>query len=168
MGILDLDAYVEEWVWNLARKNADGKKSRNVSFRKRLRYVVRDAFGIMRRIGPYVLAGIGVGAIIHGYVPTGFFEKYISDTNPIAVPLSVLLAVPMYASASGVIPVVQALVAKGIPLGTAMAFMMAVVGLSLPEAMILKKVMHWRLLVYFFGSVALSIILLGYSFNFLF
>lgn len=169
LGKLGLERHVEEWVWEIAREHVGGVEAgQRPTLREQVPAITREAFGIMRRIGPYVLAGIALGAFIHGFVPTGFFEQYISETNPLAVPLSVVLAVPMYASASGIIPVVQALVAKGIPLGTAMAFMMAVVGLSLPEAMILKKVMRARLLGTFFGTVALSIVVLGYVFNLVF
>ena len=102
---------------------------------------------------------------MHGYVPEGFFEKYMSESNWLAVPLSVLLAVPMYANAAGIVPIIEVFVAKGLPLGTALAFMMAVVGLSLPEATLLKKVMTWRLIGIFFGTVALFIIISGYLFN---
>ena len=168
LGRLGLERHVEDWVWQIAQQRVDAAGAVRPKLREKGPAISREALGIMKRIGPYVLAGIGVGAFIHGFVPTGFFEQYISETNPLAVPLSVLLAVPMYASASGVIPVVQALVAKGIPLGTAMAFMMAVVGLSLPEAMMLKKVMRVRLLGTFFGAVALSIVVLGYTFNVIF
>ena len=101
----------------------------------------------------------------HGFVPEGFFEQYMSRDNWYAVPLSVVLAVPMYANAAGIVPVVEVFVAKGIPLGTAIAFMMAVVGLSLPEATLLKKVMTWRLISIFFATVTLFIILSGYLFN---
>ena len=109
-----------------------------------------------------------IGAFMHGFVPEGFFEQYMSRDNWFAVPLSVLLAVPMYANAAGIVPVVEVFVAKGIPLGTAIAFMMAVVGLSLPEATLLKKVMTWRLIFIFFSTVTLFIILSGYMFNMMF
>lgn len=115
----------------------------------------------------YILIGIGIGAFMHGFVPEGFFEQYMSKDNWLAVPLSVLLAVPMYANAAGIVPVIEVFVAKGIPMGTAIAFMMAVVGLSLPEATLLKKVMTWRLIGIFFGTVAFFIILSGYLFNFI-
>lgn len=104
---------------------------------------------------------------MHGFVSEGFFERYMSSENVWAVPLSVLCAVPLYANAAGIVPIVQVLVAKGIPLGTAIAFMMAVVGLSLPEAILLKKVMTWRLVGIFFGVVSLFIVLSGYLFNLL-
>ena len=102
---------------------------------------------------------------MHGYVPEGFFEEYMGRGDWYAVPLSVLLAVPMYANAAGIVPVIEVFVAKGIPLGTALAFMMSVVGLSLPEATLLKKVMTWKLIGIFFGVIALSIILLGNIYN---
>lgn len=168
LGRLGLEQHVEEWVWQIARQRVEAAGEERPPLREQAPVVVREAFGIMKRITPYVLAGIGIGALIHGFVPTGFFEQHISESNPLAVPLSVVLAVPMYANASAVIPVMQALVVKGIPLGTAMAFMMAVVGLSLPEAMMLKKVMRVRLLGTFFGAVAASIVLLGYVFNVVF
>lgn len=117
--------------------------------------------------GEILLIGIGIGAFMHGFVPEGFFEQYMSKDNWLAVPLSVLLAVPMYANAAGIVPVIEVFVAKGIPMGTAIAFMMAVVGLSLPEATLLKKVMTWRLIGIFFGTVAFFIILSGYLFNFI-
>ena len=102
---------------------------------------------------------------MHGYVPEGFFEEYLSGEHWYAVPLAVILAVPMYANAAGIVPVVEVFVAKGVSLGTALAFMMSVVGLSLPEATMLKKVMNMRLIGIFFGTVALAIILLGWLFN---
>lgn len=165
LGKLRLGRFVEDWVWEIAENQSGEDASDDRSLWDRLPSVSREAMGIVTDIAPYVLAGLAIGAGIHGYVPTGFFEQYLSGGNPLAVPLSVVLAVPMYANASGIIPVVQALVAKGIPLGTAMAFMMAVVGLSLPEAMMLKKAMQTRLLATFFGTVGVSIVALGYLFN---
>jgi len=165
LGQLRLGRFVEDWVWEIAENKAEETEAETRSLWERLPSISREATGIVTDIAPYVLAGLAIGAGIHGYVPTGFFEQYLSGGNPLAVPLSVVLAVPMYANASGIIPVVQALVAKGIPLGTAMAFMMAVVGLSLPEAMMLKKAMQTRLLATFFGTVGVSIVALGYLFN---
>ena len=102
---------------------------------------------------------------MHGYVPEDFFAQYLSSEQWFAVPLAVILAVPMYANAAGIVPIVQVFVAKGVSLGTAIAFMMSVVGLSLPEATMLKKVMTWRLIGIFFGTVALFIVILGWFFN---
>ena len=165
LGKLGLGRYVEDWVWDIADGQAEQAGDEEKSLWERLPSVSNEAMGIVTDIAPYVLVGLAIGAGIHGYVPTGFFEQYLSGGNPLAVPLSVVLAVPMYANASGILPVVQALVAKGVPLGTAIAFMMAVVGLSLPEAMMLKKAMQMRLLATFFGAVGVSIIGLGYLFN---
>lgn len=109
---------------------------------------------------------MGLGALIHGYVPVGFFEKYLRNFTWWSVPLATVLAIPLYSNAAGVIPVIQALVAKGVPLGTALSFMMATVGLSLPEALILKRAMKIKLLSLFFSTVGLGIILIGYLFNF--
>ncbi len=167
LGRAGLGQYVEDWVWEIAQDRTtdapDGTDDR--SLWERLPSISREAMNIVSGIALYVLAGLAIGAGIHGFVPTGFFEEYLASSNPLAVPMSVVVAVPMYANASGIIPVVQALVAKGIPLGTAIAFMMAVVGLSLPEAMMLKKVMQTRLLAAFFSTVAVAIVGLGYVFN---
>ena len=102
---------------------------------------------------------------MHGFLPTGFFEHYINKGQWYAVPLAVIMGVPMYSNAAGVIPVVQVLVAKGVPLGTSIAFMMGVIGLSLPEAMLLKKVMTWKLIAVYFGTIAFFMIVSGYLFN---
>jgi len=119
----------------------------------------------VRKVLVYVLIGIGIGAAMHGYVPENFFAQYLSADKWYAVPMAVILGVPMYANAAGIVPVIQVFVAKGVPLGTAIAFMMAVVGLSLPEATLLKKVMTWKLIGIFFGTITLFIIALGYLFN---
>ena len=126
---------------------------------------MQEAWSIVRGVLLYIIIGIGIGALMHGYVPEGFFEHYMSKDNWFAVPISVILAVPMYANAAGIVPVIEVFVAKGIPVGTALAFMMAVVGLSLPEATLLKKVMTWRLIGIFFGVITFFIILSGYLFN---
>jgi len=165
LGRAGLGCYVEDWVWEIAQDRADGDGPERKPLREQLPAISREAMEIVTGIAPYVLAGLAVGAGIHGYVPTGFFQEYLAGGNAFAVPLSVVLAIPMYANASGILPVVQALVAKGIPLGTAIAFMMGVVGLSLPEAMMLKKVMQPRLLATFFATVGVSIVALGYLFN---
>ena len=114
---------------------------------------------------PYILIGIGVGAAMHGYIPEGYFEAYIGKDTWYAVPLAVVIGVPMYANATGIVPVIQVFVSKGIPIGTSLAFMMAVVGLSIPEAMLLKKVMTIKLIAIFFGIVTACIIFSGYLFN---
>ena len=127
--------------------------------------ISKEAFRIVKGIAIYIIIGIAIGGAMHGYLPTGFFEHYINKEEWYAVPIAVLMGVPMYSNAAGVIPVVQVLVAKGVPLGTAIAFMMGVIGLSLPEAMLLKKVMTWRLIAIYFGTIAFFMIVSGYLFN---
>lgn len=161
---LKLEKYVINYVWEIKGQKTEFKNKKE-KFVVLIKNFWQEGFDITKKITPYVLVGIAVGALIHGYVPAGFFEKYITADNLFAVPLATILAVPMYANAVGVIPIMQALVEKGVPLGTAMAFMMAVVGLSLPEALILKKVMKIKLLAYFFGITTINIIIIGYLFN---
>ncbi|AHF13038.1 permease [Barnesiella viscericola DSM 18177] len=168
LGRLRLESYLSDWVKQI-QQNASADFStwekERTPFMKRLPSILREAWGIVKGVLLYILIGIGIGAVMHGYVPEGFFEQYMSRDNVWAVPLSVLLAVPLYANAAGIVPIVEVFVAKGIPIGTVLAFMMAVVGLSLPEATLLKKVMTWRLIGIFFGIITLFIILSGYLFN---
>lgn len=163
-----LDHYLSPWVKQIqAQSVAETEQwdAQHIPFLKRLPTIIKEAWGIVRGVLLYVIIGISIGAAMHGFVPEGFFETYLSTDKWYAVPLAVILAVPMYANAAGIVPVIQVFVAKGVPLGTAIAFMMGVVGLSLPEATLLKKVMTWRLIGIFFGVVALFIILSGYLFN---
>ena len=165
---LRLQSLLTPWVKDLlasAQREEDGWQNDSLSLWQRLPAIGTDVRRILLGVLPYVLVGIGVGAIMHGYIPEGFFAEYMGKDNPFAVPMATLLAVPMYANASGILPVVQVLVSKGIPLGTAIAFMMGVVGLSFPEAMLLKKVMTLKLIGIFFGVVTVCIILSGYLFN---
>lgn len=128
----------------------------------------REAYQLTLKLLPYILIGVGIGATIHGYVPQDFFETTLHSGAWWTVPLAAVAAVPLYSNAVGVVPVLQALVLKGVPIGTAFAFMMATVGLSLPEALILKRVMSLKLLAIFFGTVTSGIILIGYLLNILF
>lgn len=163
-----LEKYLSPWVRQLQSQSvveSQQWEAQHVTFRHRLPTIIKDAAGIVRGVIIYVIVGIAIGAAMHGYVPEGFFEQHLSANRWYSVPLAVVIAVPMYANAAGIVPVIQVLVAKGVPLGTAIAFMMAVVGLSLPEATMLKKVMTWPLIGIFFGVVALFIILSGYIFN---
>lgn len=168
LGKLKMEKYVEDFVWKVHSQKQNQAKEKKESLIKIFPQISREAFGIIKKIALYILIGVGVGAFIHGYVPEGFFEKYLESAGFWGVPLATILAVPMYANASGVIPIIQSLVAKGVPLGTALAFMMAVVGLSLPEALILKKVLKWQLLATFFGVVTIGIVVIGYLFNLIF
>jgi len=123
---------------------------------------VRD---IVKKVWPYVLIRIGVGAAIHGYVPEGVLARFMGKGAWWSVPAAVLIGVPMYSNAAGIVPVVQALIEKGAALGTALAFMMAVIGLSLPETLILRRVLKWQLIAVFVGVVAIGIIIIGFLFN---
>ncbi|MDE7165809.1 MAG: permease [Bacteroidaceae bacterium] len=168
LGRMKLNHLLTPWVRQIqAQSEAQSLEWEvdNLPFLKRLPTIVRDAWDIVRGVFVYILIGIAIGAGIHGFVPDEFFAQWMGKENGYAIPLAVILAVPMYANAAGIVPVVQVFVAKGIPLGTALAFMMAVVGLSLPEATLLKKVMTWKLIGIFFGVVTLIIILSGYLLN---
>lgn len=163
-----LERYLSPWVQQLQQQALTENEewtTEHTPFVRRLPTILSDSWGIVRGVIIYVIIGIAVGAAMHGYVPDGFFETYLSADNWYSVPLAVILGVPMYAGAAGIVPVIEVFVAKGVALGTAIAFMMAVVGLSVPEATMLKKVMTWRLIGIFFGVITLSIILLGYLFN---
>ncbi|HFA48316.1 MAG TPA: permease [Bacteroidetes bacterium] len=163
-----LERFLTPWVKELlanAQKEEEAFIAEKTPFKKRLPVIWAEVLNILKGVVPYVIAGIAIGGLMHGYVPEVFFEKYMSKDNLFAVPTATILAVPMYSNASGILPVVQVLVGKGIPLGTAIAFMMGVVGLSLPEAMLLKKVMTMKLIGIFFGVVTLCIIFSGYFFN---
>lgn len=135
--------------------------------RKKIDFALSQGFRMFKRLLPYVIGGVALGAIIHGYVPQEFFEKYIRNYSVLSVPIAVILGIPIYAGCSAVVPLIFSITANGVPLGTSLAFMMSIAGLSLPEAIILKRVMKFRLLATFFGVVGAGIILVGYLFNFL-
>ncbi|MGL4331455.1 MAG: permease, partial [Bacteroidales bacterium] len=165
-----LEKYLSPWVRQIQEQSEIETaewEAEHIPFIKRVPVIISDAWGIVRGVMLYVIIGIGIGAAMHGYVPEGFFEEYLAKNNWYSVPLAVILAVPMYGGCAGIVPVIEVFVAKGVPLGTAIAFMMGVVGLSLPEATMLKKVMTWKLIGIFFGTVTLFIILSGYLFNYL-
>ncbi len=165
IGKLKMEKYVADFIWKIKAQKLSKEETRKISWKNVYKTISHEAWGITRKIMIYVLAGVAVGGLIHGYVPAGFFEVYLQKAGIWGVPLAVILAVPLYSNASGVIPIIQSLIAKGVPIGTGLAFMMATVGLSLPEAMILKKVLKWQLLATFFGVVTVGIILIGYLFN---
>jgi uncharacterized membrane protein YraQ (UPF0718 family) len=168
LGKMKLEHLLTDWVKNLlaqAQKTADEFEEAPTTFRQRLPEITRGAWEIVRGVLIYVIIGIGIGAAMHGYVPEQFFADYLGTGAWWTVPLAVILAVPMYANAAGIIPVIQVFVAKGVPIGTAIAFMMATVGLSIPEATLLKKVMTLKLIALFFAVVTVCIIISGYLFN---
>ena len=165
-----LERFLSPWVQKLLENSEKENmmwERKKTPLSGRLAEITRDAWSIVKGVTLYVVAGIAIGAVIHGYVPNGVLEQYMGKEHWWAVPAAVLSGVPMYANAAGIVPVIQIFVEKGIPIGTALAFMMATVGLSLPEAILLKKVMTWKLIGIFFGTVSVFIILSGYLFNFL-
>lgn len=170
LGRMHLDPYLSDWVRAIQQNStqeAHQWEHDKVSFMHRLPTILRESWSIIKGVLPYVIIGIAIGGAIHGYVPEGFFESYMTKDAWYVVPLSVVLGVPMYTNAAGIVPIIEVFVNKGVPIGSALAFMMAVVGLSLPEATMLKKVMTWRLIAIFFGTITISIIVLGYLYNWL-
>jgi uncharacterized membrane protein YraQ (UPF0718 family) len=164
IGRLKLERHVEDWVYATEAGSAGAGEER-IDFAARVA-AGREAVGdIVGRVWPFVMLGIAVGAGIHGYVPENFMASIMGRDAWWSVPLAVLIGVPMYSNAAGIIPIVQALLGKGAALGTVLAFMMSVIGLSLPEAIILRKVLKLPLLFVFFGVVALGIMVVGFLFN---
>lgn len=137
----------------------------SLSLKELLKYFWQDGMNITKSVFPYVVLGVSIGALIHGFVPASFVEKYLSVKAWWTVPLATLLGAPLYANSVSVISVMEALVQKGVPLGTALSFMTAIVTVSIPESMILKKVMRWQLLATFFGITLIGIMIMGYVFN---
>ncbi|OGS69218.1 MAG: permease [Flavobacteria bacterium RIFCSPLOWO2_12_FULL_35_11] len=168
LGKFHLEPLLTDWVKNIlanAQKAGDEYEEEKRTFKQRLPEITKGAWDIVKGVLLYIIIGVGIGAAMHGYVPENFFAKYLGSGAWWTVPLAVILAVPMYANAAGIVPVIQVFVAKGIPMGTAIAFMMATVGLSIPEATLLKKVMTLKLIGIFFGVVTICIIISGYLFN---
>ena len=164
IGKLKMEHHLEDWVRNMAHVQATvGADALTLTDRIYAGFAsVREIVG---KVWPYVLAGIAIGAGIHGYVPEDFMASFMGKDAWWAVPVSVLIGVPMYTNAAGIIPIVEALLAKGAALGTVLAFMMSVIALSLPEMVILRKVLKPRLIATFVGVVATGIMLVGYVFN---
>jgi uncharacterized membrane protein YraQ (UPF0718 family) len=162
IGRLKMEKYVQDYVWEM---QVGQQEIEEMTFRDKLIYARDYTRDLLKKIWPYVVIGVGLGAFIHGYVPQDFLARWAGRDNPFAVPLAVALGVPLYSNAAGVIPIVSALTQKGMAIGTVLAFMMAVTALSLPEAIILSNVLKRRLLVTFFSVVAVAIIMVGYLFN---
>ena len=168
LGRFNLEPLLSDWVRNIQKQSISEQAEWDASgatFLQRLPDILKDSWCIVKGVLVYILIGIAIGAGIHGFVPDGFFSGALGSGKWWTVPLAVVLAVPMYSNAAGIIPLIEAFVQKGVALGTAIAFMMGVVGLSLPEATLLKKVMTWKLIGIFFGTVTLFIILSGWVFN---
>jgi hypothetical protein len=163
LGKLGLERWVEPFVYETSAGVALG--GLRPEWRDRFALGREQVGTIVRKVMPYLLVGIGLGAVIHGWVPESFFARYAGPDNPLAVPLAVLLGIPLYSNAAGVLPLVEALYAKGLGMGTLLAFMMAVVALSLPEMILLRRVLKPKLIASFVGVVASGILLVGYLFN---
>ncbi len=165
IGRLGMERYVEGWVYEAIGGADSVGDDQRLTWRDRVRYGLEAVRDIVGKVWPYVLVGIAVGAGIHGYVPENFMAGIMGAGAWWSVPLAVLIGIPMYSNAAGIIPIVQALLGKGAALGTVLAFMMAVIGLSLPEMIILRKVLKVRLIATFAGIVGLGILIVGYLFN---
>ncbi len=165
IGRLRPERYVEDFVWQIQVGQQAGSATYKPSWNDRIRDASRSTKEIVGKVWPFVVIGIAIGAGIHGYVPEDFLASIMGRDTWWAVPAAVVLGVPLYSNAAGVIPIVYALMEKGAALGTVLAFMMSVVALSLPEILILKRVIKTRLIGIFIGIVAVAIILMGYLFN---
>jgi uncharacterized protein len=157
-----VEKMVEDYVWEIRMGDVILP---DLTWKDRFEEARFHTEDILKRVILYVILGIGVGAIIHGYAPIDFVARYAGRDNPLAVPLAVLIAIPLYSNAAGTIPIVQALMGKGMPLGTVLAFMMAVTAISFPEMVILRKVLKVKLLVIFAAIMTVAIIMVGYLFN---
>jgi len=163
IGKLKLEKWVEEYVYQF--HNGQEYEIVKQTFKERLQYAKENTIDILKRVWLFILIAIAIGGFIHGYVPEDFLVRYAGPKNPFAVPIAVLIGVPLYANAAGVIPIVYALMEKGLSTGTVLAFMMAVTALSFPEMIILRKVLKIPLLGVFVGIMTITIIAVGYLFN---
>jgi hypothetical protein len=163
IGKLKLEKWVEEYVYQF--QSGGAQEILKQTFRERLEYAKLNTADILKRVWLFIVIAIGIGGFIHGYVPEDFLAQYAGPQNPFAVPVAVALGVPLYSNAAGVIPIVYALMEKGLAMGTVLAFMMAVTALSLPELIILRKVLKVPLLAVFVGIMTVSITAVGYLFN---
>jgi uncharacterized membrane protein YraQ (UPF0718 family) len=163
IGHLGMERYIEDWVREV--RMGEAAAGEEFSWARRMSYAWQAVKDIVGKVWPYVVAGIAVGALIHGYVPENFMAGIMGADAWWSVPLAVLLGIPMYSNAAGIIPIVEALLEKGAALGTVLAFMMAVIALSLPETIILKKVLKWPLIFTFLGVVGVGIMCVGFLFN---
>jgi uncharacterized membrane protein YraQ (UPF0718 family) len=166
IGRLHPERYVEEFVWQVQVGQQAGTAVYKPTWDDRIRQAGRSTQEIVGRVWLFVIIGIGIGAGIHGYVPEAFLADIMGSDSWWSVPAAVILGIPLYSNAAGIIPIVYALMEKGAALGTVLAFMMSVVALSLPEMLILKRVIKTRLILIFIGIVTVAIIIMGYLFNF--
>ena len=163
IGKLGLESWVEEYVYEI--RVGDAGELPEQTWPEKFAYAREYVGEIVGKVWPYVVGGIAIGALMHGYIPDDFLAKYAGANNPLAVPLAVIVGVPLYSNAAGVVPLIGVLTQKGVSVGTSLAFMMAVVGLSLPEGIILRKVLKPKLIAVYFGVNAVGIMIIGYLFN---
>ena len=163
---LHLQKYVADWVFQMKTQQIDMQEERP-GFEQRIQAGFAAVKEIVGKIWIYILIGIAIGAGAHGFVPDDFLARVLGAQNWYSVPLAIAVGIPLYSNAAGIIPIVSVLIEKGVSLGTALAFMMSVVGLSLPEIIILKKVLKWQLIAVFVGVVAVGIVIVGLIFNYL-
>lgn len=164
---LKMEKYIQPEFFKFKSKKQieNDYKNQKIPLKKLVKHWTSEALDTTKKIFPYFVLGVAIGALIHGFIPESLITKYLSIKSWYIVPLATLMGVPLYANSVSVIPAIEALVGKGVPMGTALAFMTATVTLSFPEAMILKKIMKWQLLVSFFGITIFGIIIIGYLFN---
>jgi len=167
IGILKLEKYIQEWVFEV-KTGQSGIDETKISFSDRIKLGFETVKEIVGKIWLYIVIGVAIGAAAHGYVPEDFMANLMGKSAWYSVPLSILIGIPMYSNAAGIIPIVSVLIEKGASLGTALAFMMSVIGLSLPEIIILKKVLKMPLILIFIGVVATGILAVGFIFNIFF
>jgi uncharacterized membrane protein YraQ (UPF0718 family) len=164
IGKLKLEKWVAEWVYK-TKFDANTQTEDQLTFENRIKFGYTAVKEIVGKVWIYIVVGIAVGASAHGYVPQNFLVSIMDKSHWYSVPLSILIGVPLYSNAAGVIPIVSVLIEKGVPLGTALAFMMSVIGLSLPEIIILKKVLKIQLIAVFIAIVSIGILIVGFIFN---
>jgi uncharacterized membrane protein YraQ (UPF0718 family) len=163
---LHLQKYVADWVYKMETRQAnEAQEEDKISFARRIEAGFVSVKEIVGKIWIYIIIGIAVGAGAHGFVPDDYLAQVLGSQNRYSVPLAILVGIPLYSNAAGIIPIVSVLIEKGVSLGTALAFMMSVIGLSLPEIIILKKVLKWQLIAIFIAVVATGIIFVGFVFN---
>lgn len=167
IGKLKLERYVEDWVYK-SHVQSSTKENFSLTWQERVSVGFSSVKDIVYKVWPYLVAGIAVGAFVHGYVPENYMASIMGKNALWSVPVAVIIGIPLYSNAAGIIPIVQSLLEKGAALGTVLAFMMSVIGLSLPEMIILRKVLKLRLILVFVGVVGFGILIVGYVFNLVF
>jgi uncharacterized membrane protein YraQ (UPF0718 family) len=163
MGRMHLEPLVEDYVWKI--KVGSAEQAQKLTFKARVQQSLAYDLDLIKKFYLYILLGVGIGALIHGFVPSDALVRIAGRGNILAVPIAVLIGVPLYSNAAGTIPIIQSLIAKGLPMGTSLAFMMSVTALSLPEMIILKKVLKPKLLAIYVTILTIGIIFTGYLFN---